>query len=176
MLQDHAPFVDYTVVQKVIAEDLGAMPEELFRSFDKAPLAAASLAQVGLDSSVGSVTKYSPIVQLYFQVHHAVSHDGRELAVKVQYPTLRDEFSGDMFTHWLILNMADILFEGIFQQQQQPFGWCSLSLIFADFDLAWIHDELERNLVRELDFVHEAENSERCARNFKCVSRVAQSS
>jgi predicted unusual protein kinase regulating ubiquinone biosynthesis (AarF/ABC1/UbiB family) len=40
-----------------------------------------------------------------------VAHDGRELAVKIQYPTLRDEFSGDMFTHWLVLNMADILFD-----------------------------------------------------------------
>jgi hypothetical protein len=48
---------------------------------------------------------------VHAQVHHAVAHDGRELAVKIQYPTLRDEFSGDMFTHWLVLNMADMLFD-----------------------------------------------------------------
>jgi predicted unusual protein kinase regulating ubiquinone biosynthesis (AarF/ABC1/UbiB family) len=89
VLQDHAPFVDYTVVRKIIEEDLGAPPEVLFKEFDKVPLAAASLAQV----------------------HHAVAHDGRELAVKVQYPTLRDEFSGDMFTHWLVLNVADMIFD-----------------------------------------------------------------
>lgn len=48
VLQDHAPFVDYFVVQQVIEEDLGAKPEELFLEFDKVPLAAASLAQVFL--------------------------------------------------------------------------------------------------------------------------------
>jgi hypothetical protein len=38
--------MDYTVVRRIIEEDLGAKPEELFREFDKIPLAAASLAQV----------------------------------------------------------------------------------------------------------------------------------
>jgi len=125
VLQDHAPFMDYHVVQKVINKELGADPEVLFREFDKVPLAAASLAQV----------------------HHAIAHDGRELAVKVQYPSLQDEFRGDMFTHWIVLNMADMLFD--------------------QFDLAWMHDELEQNLVKELDFVNEAHNSERCAQNFR---------
>lgn len=130
VLQDHAPTMDYTIVQRIIEEDLGAKPEQLFREFDKIPLAAASLAQV----------------------HHAVAHDGRELAVKIQYPTLRDEFSGDMFTHWLVLNMADMLFD--------------------HFDLAWMHDELEQNLVKELDFENEARNSERCAHNFRGKTNI----
>ncbi len=38
--------MDYTIVQRIIEEDLGAKPEQLFREFDKIPLAAASLAQV----------------------------------------------------------------------------------------------------------------------------------
>jgi aarF domain-containing kinase len=46
VLQDHAPTMDYTIVQRIIEEDLGAKPEQLFREFDKIPLAAASLAQV----------------------------------------------------------------------------------------------------------------------------------
>ena len=46
MLQDHAPTMDYTIVQRIIEEDLGAKPEELFLEFDTIPLAAASLAQV----------------------------------------------------------------------------------------------------------------------------------
>ncbi len=33
-------------MQRIIEEDLGAKPEQLFREFDKIPLAAASLAQV----------------------------------------------------------------------------------------------------------------------------------
>ncbi len=41
-----------------------------------------------------------------------MTHDGKEVAVKVQYPALRAEFSADMFTHWLVLTFADLLFEG----------------------------------------------------------------
>lgn len=48
VLQDHAPTMDYTIVQRIIEEDLGAKPEQLFREFDKIPLAAASLAQVAV--------------------------------------------------------------------------------------------------------------------------------
>jgi predicted unusual protein kinase regulating ubiquinone biosynthesis (AarF/ABC1/UbiB family) len=35
-----------------------------------------------------------------------------------------------------------------------------------------MHDELEQNLVKELDFENEARNSERCAHNFRCLFPV----
>jgi len=124
VLQDHAPFMDYHVVQKVINKELGADPEVLFREFDKVPLAAASLAQVRRrgDARSPSFLLLTPFTHLTqdtlpalrnIQVHHAIAHDGRELAVKVQYPSLQDEFRGDMFTHWIVLNMADMLFDRI---------------------------------------------------------------
>ena len=49
-------------MRQTIIEDLGQPPEALFREFAQAPIASASLAQV----------------------HEAVDHDGRHLAVKVR--------------------------------------------------------------------------------------------
>ncbi|MCY1073893.1 ABC1 kinase family protein [Archangium lansingense] len=73
-LQNEAPSMPQEVVVRVLREELGDTPEALFREFDPKPLAAASLGQV----------------------HRAVLHDGREVAVKVQYPGIAETLSGDM--------------------------------------------------------------------------------
>ena len=39
--------------------------------------------------------------------------------------------------------------------------------ICEDFDLVWMHDELESNLVKELDFENEGRNGELSALNFR---------
>ena len=43
---DKCPVSSPAEVAKTLREDLGAGPEELFRSFEEAPIASASLAQV----------------------------------------------------------------------------------------------------------------------------------
>jgi predicted unusual protein kinase regulating ubiquinone biosynthesis (AarF/ABC1/UbiB family) len=73
-LQNEAPPMPYEVVARVLREELGDTPEALFREFDRQPLAAASLGQV----------------------HRAVLHDGRPVAVKVQYPGIAETLAGDM--------------------------------------------------------------------------------
>jgi predicted unusual protein kinase regulating ubiquinone biosynthesis (AarF/ABC1/UbiB family) len=73
-LQNEAPPMPYEVVAGVIREELGDAPEALFREFEPKPLAAASLGQV----------------------HRAVLHDGRKVAVKVQYPGISETLTGDM--------------------------------------------------------------------------------
>ncbi len=73
-LQNEAPPMPHELVARVIREELGDAPEALFRSFDRTPLAAASLGQV----------------------HRAVLHDGRPVAVKVQYPGIAETLAGDM--------------------------------------------------------------------------------
>src|SRR5687767_6309106 len=47
--------------------------------------------------------------------------------------------------------------------------WClfiSLFQLFPDFHLKWLIDEFNHNLPLELDFMNEAMNAERVARNF----------
>jgi predicted unusual protein kinase regulating ubiquinone biosynthesis (AarF/ABC1/UbiB family) len=73
-LQNQAPAMSHAQVSRVVREELGAPPEEAFREFSREPLAAASLGQV----------------------HRAVLHDGRAVAVKVQYPGIADSMAHDL--------------------------------------------------------------------------------
>lgn len=73
-LWDQAPAAPATAIASVVAEELGGPPEQVFASWEPTPLAAASLGQV----------------------HAAVDHDGRALAVKVQYPGVATALEGDL--------------------------------------------------------------------------------
>ncbi|WP_210634746.1 ABC1 kinase family protein [Streptomyces sp. GESEQ-13] len=73
-LQEAAPPMPVRTVHGVLAERLGEDWQELFQSFDDKPAAAASIGQV----------------------HRAVWHDGREVAVKVQYPGAGEALLSDL--------------------------------------------------------------------------------
>ena len=73
-LQNEAPSMPYARVAEVVEEELGGAPERLFAAFDREPMAAASLGQV----------------------HRARLHDGREVAVKVQYPGIDTALKSDL--------------------------------------------------------------------------------
>ncbi|WP_131737759.1 ABC1 kinase family protein [Actinomadura roseirufa] len=72
-LQEAAPPLPASTVHKVLAEALGDGWRDSFVSFDDRPAAAASIGQV----------------------HRAVWHDGRAVAVKVQYPGAGKALIGD---------------------------------------------------------------------------------
>ncbi len=73
-LQEAAPPMPTRTVHAVLEERLGKDWQELFRTFDDKPAAAASIGQV----------------------HRAVWHDGREVAVKVQYPGAGEALLSDL--------------------------------------------------------------------------------
>ncbi|MDT9680801.1 AarF/ABC1/UbiB kinase family protein [Streptomyces sp. TRM76323] len=73
-LQEAAPPMPTRTVHGVLAERLGAEWRELFLEFDDKPAAAASIGQV----------------------HRAVWHDGRRVAVKVQYPGAGEALLSDL--------------------------------------------------------------------------------
>ena len=73
-LQNEAPSMPFSLVADVFDDEFGKPPSELYASFDEKPLAAASLGQV----------------------HRATLHDGRLVAVKVQYPGIGDALKADL--------------------------------------------------------------------------------
>lgn len=89
-LFDDTPQSSYSDVCRVIEEELGKHPDELFDFFEKEPIASASLAQV----------------------HVAYEKEsGRKLAVKVQHRGLRETSSGDLFALCSAVSAIEYLFE-----------------------------------------------------------------
>ena len=73
-LQKEAPPMDYAVIEEQIEKELGALPDVLFKSFDREPFASASIGQV----------------------HRAVTDDGRDVICKVQYPGVDGAVDSDL--------------------------------------------------------------------------------
>ena len=115
-LQQDAPPMSAELTAGVVQAELGGPPERVFAAWDPNPIAAASIGQV----------------------HRARLHDGREVAVKVQYPGVDDAIRADLTT-------TDLLFRAI-------------SLMFPGLDPGPLVVELRARLVEELDYVREAEN------------------
>ncbi|HXZ05624.1 MAG TPA: AarF/UbiB family protein, partial [Ktedonobacteraceae bacterium] len=73
-LQDRVPPRPWSEITGVIKQELGREPKEVFEWIEKEPVAAASIAQV----------------------HRARLYDGREVAVKVQYPGIKNIINTDL--------------------------------------------------------------------------------
>jgi hypothetical protein len=73
-LQSNAPPMSYHLVEEVFQREFGRPPVKVFRKFEHEPFAAASIGQV----------------------HRATLHDGTRVAVKVQYPGVREAIGHDL--------------------------------------------------------------------------------
>ncbi|GGR29345.1 ABC1 kinase family protein [Streptomyces roseolus] len=90
-LQEAAPPMPVKTVHGVLAERLGDGWRELFLEFEDKPAAAASIGQV----------------------HRAVWHDGREVAVKVQYPGAGEALLSDLAQLGMFARLLGPLVPGI---------------------------------------------------------------
>ncbi len=115
-LQREAPRVPPEVMRYEVEGSLGASIGELFDEFEERAFAAASIGQV----------------------HAARLADGRRVAVKVQYPAIREIVTADLKN---LKRLLKSLFAMIFE---------------ADFEPLW--EEMRDRLLEELDYEHEAEN------------------
>jgi predicted unusual protein kinase regulating ubiquinone biosynthesis (AarF/ABC1/UbiB family) len=87
-LQADAPAMDFETVCEVVQEELGAPPDCIFSHFEATPMAAASIGQV----------------------HRARLKNGREAAVKVQFPGIADAMAADVKNGRLMLLFGAMLY------------------------------------------------------------------
>jgi predicted unusual protein kinase regulating ubiquinone biosynthesis (AarF/ABC1/UbiB family) len=121
-LQDSVPPMSPELAAQVITEELGLPPEEAFATWDPEPIAAASIGQV----------------------HRAITHDGRAVAVKVQYPGIAETIEADLGNVALLRRMLKI------SAPQQ--------------DVDALLAELRERITEELDYSLEARNQQLFAR------------
>lgn len=113
-LQDAAPPMTQRMLEGMLVEQLGADWRERFASFDDRPVASASLGQV----------------------HRAVWADGREVAVKVQYPGAAEALRADLRQLARMAKMFAVIAPGL--------------------DVKALLQEIEDRVVEELDYRLEA--------------------
>jgi predicted unusual protein kinase regulating ubiquinone biosynthesis (AarF/ABC1/UbiB family) len=132
-LQDRLPSFPNEIAFSFIEEELGWKPETLFSQFDPEPFAAASLGQV----------------------YHAITHEGDEVAIKVQRPDLVQVISLDLA---LLRRLAALVERFPRLSRGQP--WVSLV------------DEFGTKLFEELDYVHEAYLTDRFRANVQGLPHI----
>ncbi|TWF93309.1 ABC1 kinase family protein [Saccharopolyspora dendranthemae] len=129
-LQSAAPPMPVSSVHRVLSEQLGSSWRQRFESFDDEPAASASIGQV----------------------HRAVWHDGREVAVKVQYPGADEALRSDL--------RQLMRFSRLFQS------------LAPGAEVKPLLEELQERMVEELDYRIEAENQRTFAKVFSDDERV----
>ena len=126
-LQDSVPPFPWEEAEATLDRAYGRAHTEVFRSIDKTPIASASVAQV----------------------HFAVLHDGREVAVKILRPGIREVIAKDVA---LLYALAGFLQRTL---AQGPL-----------LRLREVVREFENTIADELDLVREAANASHLRRNF----------
>ncbi len=124
-LRDNAPKVAFKEMKKVVESDFGEPLSSIFASFDQEPIAAASIGQV----------------------YRATTHDGDDVAVKVQYPGVAEAVETDMRNAKMLVPLLKRLAPGI--------------------DAKALLAELRERIAEELDYELEAANQRQIARVFR---------
>jgi predicted unusual protein kinase regulating ubiquinone biosynthesis (AarF/ABC1/UbiB family) len=122
VLRSHAAPMPAQQLHRVLGREYGAGWRRLFAKFDDEPIAAASIGQV----------------------HRATAADGRDLALKIQYPGVARSIVSDVDNVAVLLRLLNVL----------P----------VDIDVDGLAAEAKRQLAQETDYVREARFLERYSR------------
>ncbi|HEX2186623.1 MAG TPA: AarF/ABC1/UbiB kinase family protein, partial [Chloroflexota bacterium] len=132
-LQDDVEPFPAEEADAIVQQELGVRVSKAFLEFEREPMAAASLAQV----------------------HRARLRDGRQVAVKVQRPGIREQIVDDMDA---LAEVADWMDRHTKAGQQYEFGRTL--------------QELRKSLINELDYRREAANLATLAENLSEFPRL----
>jgi len=124
-LRDAAPKVSWKDMKKVVEREYEEKLDDVFETFDPVPIAAASIGQV----------------------YKARLHDGRDVAVKVQYPGVAAAVRADMQNLGMILRLMKAIAPGL--------------------DPKELGDEIRSRIDEELDYELEAANQRTLARIYR---------
>ncbi|KAM9339410.1 atypical kinase COQ8A, mitochondrial [Symphorus nematophorus] len=120
-VRQSADFMPIKQMTKALNSDLGPNWRDKLESFEERPFAAASIGQV----------------------HLARMKDGREVAMKIQYPGVAQSINSDVNNLMAVLNMSNALPEGLFPEH--------------------LIDVMRKELALECDYLREAQ----CAKKFR---------
>jgi len=132
-LQDKVEPFAFDEVEKIVSSELGVRMSKAFSDFDVTPMAAASLGQV----------------------HRARLRDGRQVAVKVQRPGIREAMLED-------LDALDEIAE--FLDKHTAAG--------KRYEFCQMLDQFRKSLLRELDYRQEATNLTAIGAHLKEFERI----
>ncbi len=125
-LRTAAPAMPWKKVEKVLEEEYrDESLDEVFADIEQEAFAAASIGQV----------------------HRATLHDGRTVAVKIQYPGVAEAMEADLRNAGMIVRLARALAPGL--------------------DAKAIAAELRERVLEELDYEYEAQNQRSFARAYR---------
>jgi predicted unusual protein kinase regulating ubiquinone biosynthesis (AarF/ABC1/UbiB family) len=120
-LRDDAPPMAPVLAREVLERELGQRAENVFAQFEWEPLAAASVGQV----------------------HVAQLQDGRDVAVKIQYPGVAEAICADLKNTELLATFLTLTIGGMSSRR-------------LSFDLRGAAREMGARIVEELDYRLEA--------------------
>ncbi|MFL6277721.1 MAG: ABC1 kinase family protein [Blastocatellia bacterium] len=132
-LQDKVEPFAYEEVERIVNAELGVRLSKAFAEFDREPMAAASLGQV----------------------HRARMRDGRQVAVKVQRPNIREQIAEDLEAFEEIAEFMD--------------GFTDMG---RRYEFNKMLGEFRRSLLRELDYRQEAQNLMALGANLREFERI----
>ena len=124
-LRDSAPAMDWPTVRRVLEEEWASAPESVLEQLEQTPAAAASIGQV----------------------HRGMTRDGRQVAIKVQYPAIADAMSAEVRSVARLLGLARGLAPAL--------------------DVKAVRAEFRERLLEELDYELEGRHQAAFARAYR---------